>query len=130
MQAVRFLPFRPANEIPYVLAAGDVHIVTVKRGLEGVIVPSKLYGILAAGKPVLAVAPPATDVARIVTAAGCGIAVDPDDPEAVAAAIRELAEQPERVAEMGRRALAIAGTYDIDIQLNQFVHIIEEVIRA
>lgn len=130
MQAVRFLPFRPANEIPYVLAAGDVHIVTVKRGLEGVIVPSKLYGILAAGKPVLAVAPPATDVARIVTAAGCGIAVDPDDPEAVAAAIRELAEQPEGVAEMGRRALAIAGTYDIDIELNQFVHIIEEVTHA
>ncbi|HXN64161.1 MAG TPA: glycosyltransferase family 4 protein [Candidatus Acidoferrales bacterium] len=129
-QSIRFLPFRPANEIPNVLAAGDVHIVTVKRGLEGVIVPSKLYGILAAGKPVLAVAPPATDVARIVTAAGCGVAVDPDDPEAVAAAIRELAALPERVAEMGRRALAIAGTYDIDMQLNQFVHTLEEVISA
>ena len=56
--SIRFLPFRPASEIPFVLASADVHIVTVKRGLEGVIVPSKLYPILAAGKPVLAVCTP------------------------------------------------------------------------
>src|SRR5215471_15273425 len=48
---VRFLPFFPANKIPSVLAAPDVHLITVKRGLEGVVVPSKMYGILAAGKP-------------------------------------------------------------------------------
>ena len=46
---VRFLPFRPADEVPYVMAAGDLHVVTVKRGLEGVVVPSKVYKILAAG---------------------------------------------------------------------------------
>src|SRR6202035_1798595 len=48
---VRFLPFFPASKIASVLAAADAHIVTIKRGLEGVIVPSKMYGILAAGKP-------------------------------------------------------------------------------
>jgi colanic acid biosynthesis glycosyl transferase WcaI len=127
-QAVRFLPFRPASEISYVLSAGDIHIVTVKQGLEGVIVPSKLYGILAAGKPVLAVAPSTTDVARIVTEAGCGVVVDPSDPDGVAEAIQELAAQPERVAEMGRRALAVAPNYDIDIQLTHFVNTIEEVV--
>ena len=54
---VRFLPFRPASEIPHVMAAGDLHIITVKRGLEGVVVPSKLFSTLAAGRPVLVVAP-------------------------------------------------------------------------
>ena len=54
---VRFLPFFPASKIPSVLAAPDAHVVTVKRGLEGVVVPSKMYGILAAGKPIVAVAP-------------------------------------------------------------------------
>src|SRR5580704_10897072 len=54
---VRFLPFRPAAEIPHVMIAGDLHIITVKRGLEGVVVPSKLYSTLAAGRPVLVVAP-------------------------------------------------------------------------
>ena len=125
--AVRFLPFRPPEQIPCVLAAGDVHVVTVRRGLEGVVVPSKLYGILAAGRPVLAVAPPETDVARIVQSAGCGVAVDPDDPAAVAEAVRALARDPERIAHMGRRAREVAPTYDRVKQLQIFLQVIEEI---
>src|SRR5271156_987850 len=83
---VKFAPFRPVAQIAHVMMAGDLHIVTVKRGLEGVVVPSKLYSILAAGRPILAVAPPGCDAARIVLESGCGIAADPDDPAAVAAA--------------------------------------------
>jgi colanic acid biosynthesis glycosyl transferase WcaI len=123
--AVRFLPFRPASEIPFVLGAADIHIVTVKRGLEGVIVPSKLYPILAAGKPVLVVSTPLTDAASIITKAGCGVVVDPDDPAGVTAAIRELAAHPERVAEMGRRARAIAPDCDKLGELKKFVNAIE-----
>ncbi len=62
------------------MMAGDVHIVTVKRGLEGVVVPSKLYSILAAGRPVQRVARRNVDAARIVVESGCGVAADPDDP--------------------------------------------------
>ena len=123
--SVKFLPFRPANEIPFVLGAGDIHIVTVKRGLEGVIVPSKLYPILAAGKPVLVVSTPLTDAANIITKAGCGVVVDPDDPAAVAAAIRELAADPKRIVEMGNRARAIAPDYDKLTELKKFVNAIE-----
>src|SRR5579864_3040267 len=125
ISTVKFLPFRPASEIPFVLGAGDVHIVTVKRGLEGVIVPSKLYPILAAGKPVLVVSTQLTDAADIITKAGCGVVVDPDDPAGVAAAIRELAANPERVAEMGKRARAIAPDYDKLTELKKFVNVIE-----
>jgi len=128
-RAVRFLPFRPPEQVPCVLAAGDVHVVTVRRGLEGVVVPSKLYGILAARRPVLAVAPAETDVARIVQRAGCGVAADPDDPAAVAEAVRALARDPERVAHMGRRAREIAPTYDRVTQLQRFLQIIEETER-
>ncbi|MGC1595729.1 MAG: glycosyltransferase family 4 protein, partial [Candidatus Acidiferrales bacterium] len=71
---VRFLPFRPFEQLPHVMMAGDVHIVTVKRGLEGIVVPSKLYSILAAGRPVLTVAAPQSDAARIVVESGCGLA--------------------------------------------------------
>ena len=127
--AVRFLPFRPPEQIPCVLAAGDLHVVTVRRGLEGVIVPSKLYPILAAGRPVLAVAPEQTDVARIVLTTGCGVAADPDDPAGVAEAVRALARDPQRVANMGRRAREIAATYDRVKQLQIFTQAIEEVGR-
>src|SRR5579863_9200152 len=98
---VRFLPFRPFEQLPHVMMAGDVHIVTVKRGLEGIVVPSKLYSILAAGRPVLVVAAAQSDAARIVVESGCGMAADPDDPAGVAAAVRELRSDPARLADMG-----------------------------
>ena len=127
---VKFAPFRPVAQIAHVMMAGDVHIVTVKRGLEGVVVPSKLYSILAAGRPILVVAPAECDAARIVVESGCGVAADPDDPAAVAAAIRELRAQPARLGEMGRRARETAAKYARVNELERFVAIIESVAPA
>ena len=126
---VRFLPFRPAAHIPHVMAAGDVHIVTVRRGLEGIVVPSKLYSILAAGRPVLAVADPESDAARIVRESGSGISADPDDPRAVAAAIRRLRDDPAQLQEMGGRARETAGKYARVNELEKFAGIMEEAQR-
>jgi len=127
---VKFAPFRPAEQVAHVMMAGDLHIITVKRGLEGVVVPSKLYSTLAAGRPILVVAPPESDAARIVVESGCGVAADPDDPAAVAAAIRELRAQPLRLAEMGRRARETAAKYARVNELERFVAIIESVADA
>lgn len=123
---VRFLPFRPANEIPCVLAAADVHVVTIRRGLSGVIVPSKLYSILAAGRPVLAVAPEETDVARIVSRERCGLVVDPDRPADVAAAIQSLKNDPVQLAVMGQRAREAARQFARADELKKFVKVVEE----
>jgi len=122
---VRFLPFRPAEHIPHVLAAGDLHVVTIQRGLEGVVVPSKLYGILAAGRAVLAVTPEESDVARIVRRASCGVVADPDDPAAVVAAVRGLLADRQKLAEMGARARAIAGEYERQKHLSLLAQAIE-----
>ena len=126
MPNVRFLPFRPVEQVPHVMAAGDVHIVTVKRGLEGVVVPSKLFSILAAGRPVLAVATSGTDAASIVVRDGCGVAADPDDPVAVASAIRRLRERPQELMEMGRQARESAKKYARVNELRRFTEILEE----
>lgn len=123
---VRFLPFRPVDQIPHVMMAGDIHVITVRRGLEGVVVPSKLYSILAAGRPLLVVAASNSDAARIVTETGCGLAADPDDPAAVAAAIRELRGDPARLEEMGRRARETANRYVRVNELRRFVEVVEE----
>ncbi|HVA71851.1 MAG TPA: glycosyltransferase family 4 protein [Candidatus Limnocylindrales bacterium] len=123
---VRFLPFRPPEEIPCVMAAGDIHIVTIRRGLAGVVVPSKLYSILAAGRPILAVTPEDTDVARIVRSADCGLVADPDNPAEVAAAIRTLKSDPARLEAMGRRAHAAAADYARVKELEKFTAVIEE----
>ena len=126
---VKFAPFRPVEQVAHVMMAGDLHIVTVKRGLEGVVVPSKLYSTLAAGRPILVVAPPDSDAARIVVESGCGVAADPDDPAAVAVAIKELRAQPARLAEMGRRARETAAKYARVDELQRFVAIVEAAAR-
>ena len=126
-RAVRFLPFRPVEQVPHVLAAGDLHIVTIKRGLEGVVVPSKLYGILAAGRPVLAVAPDSSDVARIIRRVGCGAVADPDDPASVVSSVRKLRANPEELSAMGQRARAAAQEFERQKHLSLFAEIVESV---
>jgi glycosyltransferase involved in cell wall biosynthesis len=125
-KSVRFLPFFPTSKIASVLAAADAHIVTIKRGLEGVIVPSKTYGILAAGKPIVAVAPRDTDVAAIGEKRGFAIWADPEDAAQVADAVRQISTSPEALRRMGEAAQAAAIDYDRVSELRKFVRIIEE----
>jgi colanic acid biosynthesis glycosyl transferase WcaI len=123
---VRILPFFPASKIPSVLAAADAHIITIKRGLEGVVVPSKMYGILAAGQPIVAVAPKETDAAWLGAQQGFGISADPDKPAELVAAIRALLADPSRLADMRIAARAAASNYDRVNESHKFVKIIEE----
>jgi glycosyltransferase involved in cell wall biosynthesis len=125
-KGIRFLPFRPADEVPYVLAAGDLHLVTIRRGLEGVVVPSKLYPILAAGRPVLALAAEESDAARIVRRSGCGVVADPDDPTSLVKLVRELARDPQQVAAMSARASAVAAEFSLKKELQRFVRVVED----
>lgn len=127
---VRFLPFFPASKIASVLAAPDAHVVTVKRGLEGVVVPSKMYGILAAGKPIIAVAAEETDAASLGAKFGFAVSADPDSPEALAAVIFSLISDMNKVQNMGRTGRAVAPDYDRVKELQKFVKIIEEAVNA
>jgi len=124
---VKFQAFRPPDQVPYVLAAGDLHLVTIKHGLEGVVVPSKVYSTLAAGRPILVLAPEASDAARVVRRIGCGVVVDPDDHSALAAVVQELARDRDRLAKMGALALQAAGDFARDKELQLFRQIIEDV---
>jgi|SRR5579863_602494 len=121
---IRFLPFFPGHQIPSVLAAADAHLITIKRGLEGVVVPSKMYGILAAGKPMVAVAPRETDAVTLGEKAGFSVCADPDKPDQLASLVRELSRHPERVQRMGQAALAAAPAYDRVKELDEFVNIV------
>jgi len=126
---VRFLPFFPGSKLDSVLAAPDAHIITVKRGLEGVVVPSKMYGILAAGKPVVAVAPQETDAVTLSRRWGFGIGVDPESPAEVAKAIREMAAAPMRLVEMGAAAKRSAANFQRSDQLLKFAAVLESVAK-
>jgi len=123
---IRFLEFFPPSKIPSVLAAADAHVITVKRGLEGVVVPSKMYEILVAGKPILAVAPNETDAVSLGVQRGFAVAADPDRPAEVVSAVRALASDPTKVKAMGEAARAAAPDYDRVKELRKFAEIIDQ----
>jgi colanic acid biosynthesis glycosyl transferase WcaI len=122
---IRFLDFFPANKIPSVLAAADAHVVTVKRGLEGVVVPSKMYGILAAGKPIVAVAPEKTDAVSLGVRGGFAVSADPDRPAELVSAVRALVGDPQKMNAMGQAARAAAPDYDRVKELRKFVEVFD-----
>lgn len=105
---VLFLPFVPYPELPDLLAASDVLLVPLDRAKSDLSVPSKLYTFMAAGRPILGLAAPDSEVASLLRGNDCGLAAPPDDPAAVAAAVRALAREPERRLALGANARGYA----------------------
>ncbi len=100
---VRFLPYQERGRLPLSLSSADLHVVGLAKGLAGYVVPSRLYGILSAGRPVVAAADDESETARLVREVGCGIVIPPGKPELLARTIREVAEGVYDLEEMGRR---------------------------
>jgi colanic acid biosynthesis glycosyl transferase WcaI len=107
LSQVRIVPYQPYSDLKVSLSAADVHLLTLKPGLEHLIVPSKIYGILAVQRPVIAALAPDSDVASLVQDKDCGIVTMPEDSEALVSAIIQLKRDPVKADEMaarGRRA--------------------------
>ncbi len=99
-----FVEMQPRERLPEVLASGDIHLIPLKTGLARSSVPSKLYSILAAGRPVVASVDEGTEVANTVERAGAGISVPPDDEPAFIEAIGDLLDDPASRAAKGSSA--------------------------
>jgi len=99
-----WVDLQPKERLPEVLAAADIHTVLLKRGLAASSVPSKMYSILAAARPVLASVDAGTEVARTVAEAGAGLTVDPEDHELFQVALGQMIDDAD-----ARRAQGAAG---------------------
>ena len=99
---LHFVEMQPRERLAEVLATGDIHVIPLRAGLARSSVPSKLYSILAAGRPVVASVDAGTEVARTVETAGAGTAVPPEDPAAFCGALEEMLDDPARRGAMGR----------------------------
>lgn len=103
----QFRPYQEAEALPHSLALPDAHWLSLAPAMEGLIVPSKFYGIAAAGRPTLAVTAADGEIARLVRAHACGAQVTPGDARALADIILALRADPARVASMGAAARAL-----------------------
>ncbi len=101
---VSFQPYQPLERLASSLTVPDVHLVSLKPELEGLIVPSKFYSVLAAGRPVLFVGDPTSEMAKRIDEADCGRSFFIGASADLAATIRQLASHPAQVTKMGERA--------------------------
>jgi colanic acid biosynthesis glycosyl transferase WcaI len=100
---VRFLPYQKRERLPLSLSSADLHVVGLAKGLAGYVVPSRLYGILSAGRPVIAAADEDSETARLVAEVGCGVVIPPGRPELLARTIRSAHDGAYDLEAMGRR---------------------------
>jgi colanic acid biosynthesis glycosyl transferase WcaI len=100
---VQFLYYQSRGVLPQTLSSADVHVVGLAPGLAGYVVPSRLYGILAVARPVIAAADAESETAQVVESVGCGIVVPPGRPELLARAIRDAHDGVYDLAAMGAR---------------------------
>jgi colanic acid biosynthesis glycosyl transferase WcaI len=104
LDSLRVRPYQPQAGLDYVLSLPDVHWVSLRPELEGLVVPSKFYGICAAGRPVIMVGDRDGEIGRIVKEAGCGMALARGDDAGLASAIVRLRNDPALRDAMGGRA--------------------------
>jgi len=124
---VRFEPYQPRDRLSASLAVPDVHLISLRPGLEGFIVPSKYYGIAAAGRPAIFIGDPEGEIGRILSASGTGLVVAEGDGAALARAVVKLASDRRSADEMGRRARAL---FDEKYDLSFAVAAWEDAIRS
>jgi colanic acid biosynthesis glycosyl transferase WcaI len=117
---VRFLPQQPKERLKDLFASADVFVVSLKRGIEGYIVPSKVYGILAAGRPYVAAVDRRSEAAVIVEEGDCGLVAEPGDADSLAIQILTLYRDPELTARMAANARRAAAQFDRGQQVRAY----------
>lgn len=98
---VKFIPYQDKADLIYSLNTADVHWVVNAQGIKGVSVPSKLYGVMAAGKPVLGVLEKGSEARLIIEETGCGFVTEPNNYNEVTKIIQKFIEERDAIGNMG-----------------------------
>jgi glycosyltransferase involved in cell wall biosynthesis len=117
---VSFLPPVPREQLAESLSAADAHVVTMRDGLCGLVVPSKIYGVMAAGRPVIFLGPSDSEAALTVKREQCGATLAPHDAAGLARVIREWAASPDTAMAMGASARRAAEGAGLPVAITAF----------
>ena len=126
---VRLLPFQAPERLAQSLSLADVHLVTLRQGFEGLVVPSKTYGALASGRPILYLGDPSGEIAKLVTDQKVGVAVPLGDPGLLCQEILAYRDDPDRRLREGKNACtASRDVFDRQSALTQYVQLLCDVV--
>jgi colanic acid biosynthesis glycosyl transferase WcaI len=127
----RFLPYQNRQQLKHSLSVPDIHWISLKPEVEGMIVPSKFYGIAAAGRPTIAITASDGEIAQLILEHNCGVVIEPGQGDALAAAITRLSNDRHSLAAMGARARAMLDSKFTRRQaLDQWSAVLDQVARG
>ena len=113
LKNIRFLLPQPPTTLSASLGTGDLHLVTLKEGMEGLVVPSKFYGVMAAARPTLFIGPKESEVAQMIRDHGIGQVIAPGDDATLAEVILRYRSEPDRGDREGNKACNILKDMDL-----------------
>jgi glycosyltransferase involved in cell wall biosynthesis len=126
LRNVRIMPYVPKDQLSESLGAADLHLIPLMPGTTGCMVPSKIYGILAAGRPFIAMMEPFAEAARIALDYHIGFVSEPGNSDELANTLRYAADHPHELREMGRRARQLAeARFDRPVVTERFARLLE-----
>ncbi|WP_417730923.1 glycosyltransferase family 4 protein [Rosistilla oblonga] len=125
---VRFIEYQPIERLTESLSAADLHVVSMDANIRGCLAPSKLYGILASGTPVMAITPDTFSIAREIQSHQVGRAVEPGSISQIVDYVRWCIEHPRELEASGENARRLAqAKYDRKISCQQFADVLNSV---
>jgi len=126
-----FLPYQPRENLKNSLGASDVSLISLEEGAQGLSVPSKLYGVMASGRPIIANVPRDSEVAMTLREFNCGIVTRPKDVAGMVGAIRSLKSSETERKAMGERAYkAFLDNFTVQKCADQYYKLIEQIISC
>ena len=130
LKNVVFKPPQPREKLRFSLGVPDIHFVSLKPEMEGLIVPSKFYGVAAAGRPTLFIGAGDGEIARVLARVDCGVTVAPGDARELAATLERLSRQQDDVERLGSNARQVfEREFDISLRYSQWAELLDEASR-
>jgi glycosyltransferase involved in cell wall biosynthesis len=127
LENIIFLPFQPTERLSESLSMGDIHIVTLRTGFEGLVVPSKAYGALAVGRPLVYVGHPSGEIARMVDEAGVGVVISENDDQTLVNKILDYYHSPSQLKAHGEKAFDLfTNRYQQDSAITAYKNLLLE----
>ncbi|MDC0266317.1 glycosyltransferase family 4 protein, partial [bacterium] len=130
MENVKLLPFQPEHMLPQTLPAGDISIVSMEAAIAGFMIPSKTFYYMAAGSALVALVPSNCEVADVVETGGCGVRLDPDDPDEITQSIIALVDDTERLSRYKTKSRELAETQYSRTNTSHYIEALKEVLGS
>ncbi|MGC8644156.1 MAG: glycosyltransferase family 4 protein, partial [Isosphaeraceae bacterium] len=127
---IRFHDYFPREELHRSLSLADVHLISMRPEMTGIVVPGKLYGVMAAARPALFVGPAHCESADTIRRAGCGVTIAPGDADGVVEAITRLSADLNLARQMGQKGrIALLASHERSLCCYQWIELLRDLLR-